>query len=251
MSSELNSPIPVHFSLLIPSMSTFTLAISCLTTSNLPWFMDLRFQVPMQFALYSIGPCFYHQSRPQLGIVFSWLHPVTLSGVISPLICSSILGTYRPGEFLFQCPIFLPSHIVHGVLKNAEVVCQSLLRWTTSCQTYPPWPDRLGWSHTAWLSFTELDKAVVLWSDWLDFCHCGFGVSALWCPLTAPPVLPGLLLPWTWGISSRLLQQSAAAAPYLGRGGCVGTGGREELLHVQATYYLSLSPRTEDALKSR
>ena len=27
---------------------------------------------------------------------------------------------------------------------------------------------------------------------------------------------PGFLLPWTWGISSRLLQQSAAAAPYMG-----------------------------------
>ena len=36
MSSELNSPITVHFSSLIPRMSTFTLAISCLTTSNLP-----------------------------------------------------------------------------------------------------------------------------------------------------------------------------------------------------------------------
>ena len=30
-------------------MSTFTLAISCLTTSNLLWFMDLTFQVPMQY----------------------------------------------------------------------------------------------------------------------------------------------------------------------------------------------------------
>ena len=30
-------------------MSTFTLVISCLTTSNLPWFMDLTFQVPMQY----------------------------------------------------------------------------------------------------------------------------------------------------------------------------------------------------------
>ena len=28
----------------------FTLAISCLTTSNLPWFMDLTFQVPMQYS---------------------------------------------------------------------------------------------------------------------------------------------------------------------------------------------------------
>ena len=30
-------------------MSTFTLAITCLTTSNLPWFMELTFQVPMQY----------------------------------------------------------------------------------------------------------------------------------------------------------------------------------------------------------
>ena len=36
---------------------------------------------------------------------------------ISPLISSSILGTYRPGEFLFQYPIILPFHTVHGVLK--------------------------------------------------------------------------------------------------------------------------------------
>ena len=30
-------------------MSMFTLAIFCLTTFNLPWFMDLTFQVPMQY----------------------------------------------------------------------------------------------------------------------------------------------------------------------------------------------------------
>ena len=29
----------------------------------------------------------------------------------------SILGTYRPGEFLFQYPIILPFHAVYGVLK--------------------------------------------------------------------------------------------------------------------------------------
>ena len=47
--TELNSPIPVHFSSLIPNMSMFTLAISCSTTSNLPWFMDLTFQVPIKY----------------------------------------------------------------------------------------------------------------------------------------------------------------------------------------------------------
>ena len=34
-----------------------------------------------------------------------WLHPFLLSEVISPLISSSILGTYWSGEFLFQYPI--------------------------------------------------------------------------------------------------------------------------------------------------
>ena len=86
------------------------------------------------------------------------------------------------------------------------------------CQTSPPWPDRLRWPHMAWLSFTELDKAVVLWSDWLVFCGYGFRVSALWCLLATPTILLGFLLPWTWGISSQLLQQSAVTAPYLGRG---------------------------------
>ena len=36
MVTELNFPILVHFGSLIPKMLTFTLAISCLTTSNLP-----------------------------------------------------------------------------------------------------------------------------------------------------------------------------------------------------------------------
>ena len=31
--------------------------------------------------------------------------------------CDTELDTYRPGEFLFQCPVFLPFHTVHGVLK--------------------------------------------------------------------------------------------------------------------------------------
>ena len=52
-----------------------------------------------------------------------WLHAFILSGVISPLISSSILGTYRPGEFIFQCPIFLPFHTVHGLLKSR------ILKW--------------------------------------------------------------------------------------------------------------------------
>ena len=46
-----------------------------------------------------------------------WLRLFILSGVVSPLISSSILSTYQPGELIFQCPIFLPFHTVHGILK--------------------------------------------------------------------------------------------------------------------------------------
>ena len=99
-------------------MSTFTFAISCLTTSNScldSWTWHSRFLC--NIALYSIGPCFYHQSHPQPGIIFALPPSLHSSGVISPLISSSILGTYWPGEFLFQYPIILPFHTVHGVLK--------------------------------------------------------------------------------------------------------------------------------------
>ena len=141
--------------------------------------------------------------------------------VISPLISSSILGTYWPADFYLSVSYhFALSYCSWGSQgKNTEVVCHSLLQWTTFCQTSPPWPTRLRWPHMTWLSFIELDKAVVLvWFDWLVFCDYGFSVSALWCPLATPTILLGFLLPWAWGISSRLLQQSAAAAPYLGRG---------------------------------
>ena len=99
-------------------MSMFTLAISCLTTSNLPWSMDLTFQVPMHYCSYSIRLYLHHQSHPQLGVLFLlWLCLSILSGIISSLFSSSILGTYQPGEFIFQCHIFLPFHTVHAIVK--------------------------------------------------------------------------------------------------------------------------------------
>ena len=82
-----------------------------------------------------------------------------------------------------------------------------------STMTYPFW-----WPHMAWLSFIELDKAVVHVIRLASCLWLCFSLSALWYPLSAPTVLLGFLLPWMWGISSWLLQQSAAAAPYRGCG---------------------------------
>ena len=78
--------------------------------------MDLIFQVLCNIALYSIGLYFHHQSHLQLGVVFA-LALSLLFGAISPLISSSILGTYRPREFPFQYPTILPFHTIDGVLK--------------------------------------------------------------------------------------------------------------------------------------
>ena len=66
-------------------------------------------------------------------LISLWLHPFILSGVISPLISSSILGTYQPGQFILQCHIFLPFHTVHIVLKAR------MLKWfATPFSSGPP-----------------------------------------------------------------------------------------------------------------
>ena len=180
-------------------MTTFTLAISCLTIFNLPWFTDLTFQVPVQYCslqhqtlLLSPVTCtteyyFCFGSIPSffLELFFHW----------------SPVAYWAPtdlGSSSFKYPIILPFHTVHGVLKAR------ILKWFAipfssgphsisdlSTMTRPSWvaPRR-------WLSFIELDKAVVLvWSDWLVFCDYGFSVSVLWYLLTTPTVLLGFLLP--------------------------------------------------------
>ena len=96
-----------------------------------------------------------------------WLHPFILSGVISPLISSSILDTYWHGEFPFQYPIILPFHTVHGVFKAR------ILKWFAIPFSSGPhsvdlstMPARLGWPHRTWLSFIELDKVPSQWGKY-------------------------------------------------------------------------------------
>ena len=141
----------------------FTLAISCLTTSNLPWFMDLTFQVPMQYCSlqhrilplspvpFTTGCCFCFGSFPLFFLEF-FLH-------------WSPVAYWAPtdlGSSPFSVLSFPFSYCSWGSQgKNTEVVGHSLLQWTTICQTSPPWPIHLGWPHMAWLGFIELDKAVV------------------------------------------------------------------------------------------
>ena len=204
-------------------MLTFTLAISCMTTSNLTWFMDLTFLChwPIQYCslqhwtlllspvtattgfCFCFGsiPSYFLELFPHWSLVAYWAPTDMLSSSFSILsFCFFILFMgFSRQEYWSGFPF--PSPVNH-ILSDLS---------TTT---------RLSWmAPRTWLSFIELEKAVVLvWLVWLIFCDYSFSVSALWCPLATPTVLLGFILPWALGISSQLLQQSAAAAPYLGQG---------------------------------
>ena len=199
-------------------MSTFTFAISCLTTYNLPWFMNITFQVPMQYCSLqhwtlllspvtsTSGYCFCFGSIPSffLGLFLHWslvAYWASTDPGSSPFcilsFCLFILFMgFSRQEYWQGLPFPSPVDYILSDLSTMTI--------------------HLGWPHTAWLSFIELDKAVSVWSDCLVFSDYGFSVSVLWCSLATLTISLGFLLPWMWGISSRVLQQSTATAPYLG-----------------------------------
>ena len=116
--------------------------------------------------------------------------------------------SYQPREFPFQYPIILPFHAVHGVPK-ARILKPFAIPFSSESHSVRPLqhnPSILG--GPTWLGLVSLTRLSSMWSDWLVFCDYCFSVSALWCPLATPTVLLGFLLPWMWGISSQLLQQT-------------------------------------------
>ena len=145
-------------------MSTFTLAISCFDHFQIALIHGPNIPGSYAILLFTASDLASISSSVYNWVLFLlWLHPFILSGVISPLISSSILGTYRPGEFLFQCPVFLPFHTVHGVLK-ARILKWFAIPFSSGPHSVRPLhhdPICLGWPHTAWPSFIELNKAVV------------------------------------------------------------------------------------------
>ena len=111
-----------------------------------------------------------------------WLRLFILSGVISPLISSSILGTYWPGELSFGALSFclfiffmgfsrqeywsglpFPSPVDHILSELFTITC-------------PSWVALHGMAH----SFIELDKAVFHVIRLVSFLVVVFSLSALW-----------------------------------------------------------------------
>ena len=161
-------------------MLTFTLAISCLTTSNLPWFMDLTFQVPMQY--WSLQ----HQAL--------LLSPITSK--TECCFCSGSVTSFFLELLLHWSPVayWAPSDLGSSSFR-ALSFCFFILFMGFSRQEYwsgLPYPSPMDhvWSELStmirpsWVSlhemahsFTELEKAVVhvvrlvsfLWL-WLSVC---------------------------------------------------------------------------------
>ena len=151
--------------------------------------MDLTFQVPMQYCSLQhwtllLSPVTsttgYFALAPSLHSVWSF----------SPLISSSILVTYWPGEFLFQCPVFFPFILFMGFSGQeywsgfpfpspVDHVLSEL-----STMTCPSWVALQGMAH----SFIELDKAVVhviklvsfLWLWFSYLCSLMRRIRGLW-----------------------------------------------------------------------
>ena len=127
--------------------------------------MDLTFQVPMQY-------CSLQHQTLLLSPVSSITGFLFLFFALAPSLHSfwsyfstdlqEHTGHLLTWEFIFVSVLsFTFLYCSWGSQgKNTEVVCHSLLQWSTFSQTSPQWPIRLEWPHTAWLSFTELDKAV-------------------------------------------------------------------------------------------
>ena len=207
-------------------MSTFTLAISCLTTSNLPWFMDLTFQVPVQYC------SLQHRTLFLLPVTSTTGYCVCFGSILSFFLelflhwspvaywTPTNLGS-SPFSILSFCLFILfmgfsrqencsglpfPSPVDHIL---SELSTMTLLSWV---------------AHMAWLSFIELDKAVVhvirlasfLWL-WFQYV-CPLMPSCntyhlTWVSLTlgleyllraVPAKRSHCSIPWMTGISSPL-----------------------------------------------
>ena len=201
----------------------FTLATSCLTTSNLPWFMDLTFQVPMQYCSLqhrtlllspvtsTAGFYFCFSSIPSLflGLFLHWSPvaywaPTDLGSSSFSILSFCLFMGFSRQEYWSGLPF--PSPVDH-ILSDL------------STMTRPSWV-----APQALLSFIELDQAVVcvirltsfLWL-WFQFV-CPLMPSCntyhlTWVSLNldvgylftaAPAKHSHCSLPWMRGISSQL-----------------------------------------------
>ena len=105
----------------------FTVAISRLITSSLPWFMDLTFQVPMQYCSLQHWTLFSlpDTSTTEYHFHFGPATPLFLELIVTALHSSPVVYWTASdlGRLIFGCHIFLPFHTDH------EILTARILEW--------------------------------------------------------------------------------------------------------------------------
>ena len=164
----------------------FTFAISYVTTCNLPWFMDLSFQVPMQYCSLIFNIAWkQHQTLLPSPVTSTAVHCFCFGSASSffldLFLCSSPVAYWAPtdlGSTSFHILFFLSFHTVYEVLKERILKWFAILfsigpHFVRPLHHDPSWVALHGMVH----SFIELDKTVIhvislisfLWL-WFSFC---------------------------------------------------------------------------------
>ena len=141
---HLKSPSPVHFSSLIPRMSTFTLAIS-FHHFQFALIHGPTFQVPMQYCSLQYRTLLLSPVPSTTGCCFCF---GSASSFFPELFLYSSLVAYWTPTDLASSSFSVISFCLFILFigsqgKNTEVVCHSLFQWTTFCQNSPLWPVHL------------------------------------------------------------------------------------------------------------
>ena len=162
-------------------MLMFTLAISCLTTSNLHWFMDLTFLSSYAMLLFTASNFTSITHHIHSWVLFLlWLHLFILFGVISSLSPVSYWAPTDLGSSSFSVLSFYLFILFMGVLKAR------ILKWFAFPFSSGPHGEVRTLYHdpSIWValhgmvhSFIELDKAAVCMIRlvsflWLWFLAC-------------------------------------------------------------------------------
>ena len=154
-------------------MSMFTLATSCFTISDLPWFMDLTFQVPMQY-------CFSQHCTLLLSPVTSTTGCCFCFGSVSSFFLELFLH-WSPVAYWAPTDLGSSSFsVLSFCLFNKMVILFNILREHHT--VFAQWRYHFTFSptvHKSSIFSTSLPALVFCFDDsYLSLCevisHCGF-----------------------------------------------------------------------------
>ena len=207
--------IPVHLITLIPRISMFTLAVSCSTSSNLPWFMNLTFPFPMQYC-----------SLKHRTLLLSLVPSTTVCW-----FCFGSIPSFFLELFLHWSPvaIWAPTDLGSSSFSILSF-CLFMLFMGFSRQEYwsgLPFPPPVDHILSDLSTMTHLSWVTPHGMAWFRWIRQGCGLCdqiGLLSVIVVSVCLPSNLLSQCLpsylgfsylgcGVSSQLLQQSAATAP--------------------------------------